>query len=153
MMAATPACPAGTLLWQDVLLFALCWEVLYQVAKALCKLSSHEKVKKLGASYCVAFCNALACSVGGTWATLSLLAGDYSGRAAVTTDLSPYWPGGQPGVLVYERYAHMFLGWLAYDIVHIATHYPKLGGIDTVAHHLGFICLTCLGSTYRVLPF
>ena len=137
----------------SVLLFAFCWEVSYQVGKVVVKRSAHPEVKRLGASYGVAFANALLCSVGGFWAVASLLAGDFAGRLVVTDAPSPYWPGGPAGELVYQRFAHSFLGWLVYDIVHIATHFPKLGGVDTVAHHVGFICLTCLGSTYRILPF
>ena len=33
------------------------------------------------------------------------------------------------------------------------THFPALGGGDTVLHHCGFICLTFLGMGYQVYPF
>ena len=35
-------------------------------------------------------------------------------------------------------------------VSHIIIWFPKLGGGDTVVHHLG--CLPCLGSIYRVMP-
>lgn len=151
--SAAGSCPAGELAFQDVLAFALCYEVLYQIFKFAFKSSPHEKVAQLGASYSVAFINATVCSVGGFWAMASLLAGSYADRLAVTEAPSVFWPGAAAGVAVYERFAHSFLGWLAYDVVHVFTNYPKLGGADTAAHHLGFVCLTCLGSVYRVLPF
>lgn len=146
-------CPSGELQVAKMLGFACFWEVLYQIAKAALASSPHEKVAQLGASYTVAFINAAMCTVGGFWCVASLWAGEYAGRLIVTQVSSPYWPGLQAGELVYEHLAHMFLGWLLYDAVHVAMWYPKLGGVDTVAHHIGFISLTCLGSMYRVIPF
>lgn len=150
--APVSLCPTTVLEWRDVLLFAMCWEVMYQIVKLALKGSPHPKIKQLGASYFVAFLNAAICSFGGLWAVMSLLAGDFAGRMVVGDAQSPYWPGGPAGELVYGWFAHCFLGWLVYDVVHIAFWYPKLGGADTVAHHVGFVCLTCLGSSHRILP-
>ena len=129
--------------------------LLYQIFKQLVKLSPHPKIATLGASYCVSVFNALMCSVGGFWATASLLALDFGDRLLVTDTPSPYWPlaGYAASLTVYEYFAHAFLGWLCYDVLHVFTHFPQLGGGDTIAHHLGFVCLTCLGSAHRVLPF
>ena len=151
----TPLCPVGSLNYQGVLAFAAFWELLYQIFKQLVKLSPHPKIATLGASYCVSVFNALMCSVGGFWATASLLALDFGDRLLVTDTPSPYWPlaGYAASLTVYEYFAHAFLGWLCYDVLHVFTHFPKLGGGDTIAHHLGFVCLTCLGSAHRVLPF
>ena len=52
-----------------------------------------------------------------------------------------------------ERLAYSFLGWLIFDIVHLVLWFPKLGAADMLAHHLGFFCLTCLGVSYRAMPF
>ena len=147
-------CPDAKLELYNVFMFAACWEVLYQILKVVCKSSPHEKIRSMGASYIVAFCNALMCSVGGTWVVASLYAGDFQGRIIVVDPQpSMYWPYLPAGPVVYDWLATAFLGWLMYDVVHIFLFFPKLGGADTVAHHLGFICLTLLGSCYKVIPF
>ena len=53
----------------------------------------------------------------------------------------------------HHRLAYSFLGWLIFDIVHLVLWFPKLGAADMLAHHIGFFCLTCLGVSYRVMPF
>ena len=153
---AASSCPQSELDIKGVLMFAVCWEVMYQIAKLITRSSKHEKIQKFGHSYVTAFSNAVVCSIGGTWAAYHLYVGDHVGRAVVTQAAAPFWPGGPSGpvgVIVYETFAYCFLGWLCFDVFHIFTHYPKLGGADTVAHHCGFICLTCLGTMYKVLPF
>jgi len=148
-------CREGALQVGKMLAYSCCWEVLYQIFKNSLKPSPHPKVRELGASYSVAFINALVCSVGGFSCVVSLWKGGYTGRTIVTLgETSPlFWAGLDAGEEVYERFAHAFLGWLFYDVVHVVSLYPKLGGVDTVSHHVGFICLTCLGSVYHVIPF
>ena len=48
---------------------------------------------------------------------------------------------------------HFFLSYLLYDIWHIMLAYPKLGGLDMLAHHALFIgcALTC-GVSPACLP-
>eukprot|EP01048_Picozoa_sp_COSAG05_P016742 COSAG05_NODE_2196_length_3411_cov_2.646739_2_plen_96_part_00 len=48
---------------------------------------------------------------------------------------------------------HFFLSYLLYDIWHIMLAYPKLGGLDMLAHHALFIgcALTC-GVSRACLP-
>jgi len=135
-----------------ILAIAAGWECLYQLAKRATSSSPHDKVATLGASYLIACVNAFACSVGGCWAVVSLLATDHRDRLVMTSAESPYWPGGPTGEIV-ERFAYSFLGWLFFDVFHLVLWYPKLGRIDMLAHHIGFICLTCLGVSYRVMPF
>mmetsp|Transcript_21187 Transcript_21187/g.44730 ORF Transcript_21187/g.44730 Transcript_21187/m.44730 type:complete len:322 (-) Transcript_21187:24-989(-) len=64
-------------------------------------------------------------------------------------------------VLDSYRWAHLdvtrsntlFLAYLIYDLVHILFQYPKLGGIDTIAHHALFASCSIINGTYGVLPF
>ena len=147
-LPAAPLCKFVSLDVGTLLSFAAGWELLYQLTKRYTSSSPHEKVVKLGASYSGAFANALVCSVGGCWTVMSLLAADHRDRLIMTPAESPYWPGGPTGEIV-EWFAYSFLGWLLYDVVHVALWYPKLGRVDTLAHHIGFICLTSLGISYR----
>ena len=148
---AVPPVPFCTFERVDVgtiLAIAAGWECLYQLAKRATSSSPHDKVATLGASYLIACVNAFACSVGGCWAVVSLLATDHRDRLVMTSAESPYWPGGPTGEIV-ERFAYSFLGWLFFDVFHLVLWYPKLGRIDMLAHHIGFICLTCLGVSHR----
>jgi len=150
--APAPLCQFLALDVGTLLAIAAGWEVVYQLAKRVTSGNPHEKVAKLGASYLIACVNATVCSVGGCWAVLSLLTAEHHDRLVVTGAESPYWPGGSTGEMV-ERLAYSFLGWLIFDIVHLVLWFPKLGAADMLAHHIGFFCLTCLGVSYRVMPF
>ena len=46
--------------------------------------------------------------------------------------------------------AYSFLGYLFCDLFHLVTHFPTLGGMDMLLHHVCFILLTCLGAGYTV---
>jgi len=46
-----------------------------------------------------------------------------------------------------------FLSYLIYDVVHVVSHFPTLGGADTIAHHFGFIVAAIICGSARVLPF
>ena len=150
--APAPLCQFASLDVGTLLSIAAGWEVVYQLAKRVTSGNPHEKVAKLGASYLIACANATVCSIGGCWAVLSLLTADHHDRLVLSSAESPYWPGGSTGEMV-ERLAYSFLGWLIFDIVHLVLWFPKLGAADMLAHHLGFFCLTCLGVSYRVMPF
>ena len=138
-----------------LLAYALMWEVVWQIGGIFAHLLfQHPKITKFGMSYTTAFINALLCSIGGTWCAISLLADSYAARAVVdVASPSMYWPYLAPGVFIYQGCAHCFLGWLMMDIVHTLLHFPKLGGMDTILHHVSFMCLTALGSSYSIFPF
>ena len=150
--APAPLCQFVALDVRTLLLIAAGWELVYQLAKRALSGNRHEKLAQLGPSYVVGVCNAVVCSIGGCWGVLSLLTADHHDRLLVTSAESPYWPGGATGEMI-EWLAYSFLGWLLFDIVHLVLWFPKLGAADMLAHHLGFFFLTCLGVSYRVMPF
>jgi len=47
----------------------------------------------------------------------------------------------------------LFVSYLVYDLVHITTQYPKLGGLDTVAHHVLFAICSFINGTYGIMAF
>lgn len=133
--------------WEIIAAFTLLWELVYQVNKRIMRryASQNDKVAKLGASYLTAFENAVVCSVAGCYITWSLYDADETARAVLLGEL---WSTEATFFA-----ARSFLGWLFMDLVHLVTHWPKLGTWDTLLHHAGFACLTLLGYGYRVLPF
>jgi hypothetical protein len=52
-----------------------------------------------------------------------------------------------------ERTNLLFAAWLLYDLAHVLWSYPSLGGVDMVAHHLGFLGASAVCGTHRILPF
>lgn len=59
------------------------------------------------------------------------------------------------------RWAHLhvartntlFLSYLIYDLLHILLHYPKLGGVDTIIHHVLFASCSVINGTFGIMPF
>ena len=49
-----------------------------------------------------------------------------------------------------EHTAAVFLAYLVVDFVHMAVKFPKLGGLDMLAHHVGFIACAGLSIHYRM---
>ena len=47
----------------------------------------------------------------------------------------------------------MFLSYLIYDLFHIVMQFPKLGGVDTIMHHLLFALCSVINGTYGIMPF
>ncbi|KAL3783990.1 hypothetical protein HJC23_013370 [Cyclotella cryptica] len=63
--------------------------------------------------------------------------------------------------IITPRWAHLqvattntvFLSYLLYDLVHILIQYPKLGGADTILHHILFATCSVINGTYGILAF
>ena len=59
------------------------------------------------------------------------------------------------------RWAHLdvattniiFLSYLLYDLCHVLHQYPKLGGVDTIAHHLLFAACSFINGTFGLFAF
>lgn len=59
------------------------------------------------------------------------------------------------------RWAHLhvaktntiFLSYLMYDLFHILLQYPKLGGLDTLLHHVLFASCSVINGTYGIMAF
>ena len=144
----------------SVLVCTLCWELLYQtlglffqLAAPRLVLRSHSKgyssMANHGHSYACALIHAVVVTARG----LQHLAG-LVGAPAEVQMMSPMGPG-EPG---YEL-AHptqltnlLFFSWLCYDICHIISWYPQLGGADTVAHHVGFAIVSAIHGLTGCLP-
>ena len=47
---------------------------------------------------------------------------------------------------------HLFFSYLIYDLAHVVWQYPSIGGLDTIAHHCGFIFASLVCATYRLFP-
>jgi len=134
-----------------VLSFALAWEVVYHVAKHACKrrFAGWPKARTLGGSYVTAFLNALVCSAAGAWVVACLFDATIHERALpVAAD----GPSHSAGVVAYLA-GTSFSGWLISDLVHLATHFPALGGADMVLHHVGFAAVALMGAGFRYCPW
>ena len=46
-----------------------------------------------------------------------------------------------------------FLSYLLYDLLHIIIQYPKLGGVDTILHHVLFALCSVINGTYGIMAF
>ena len=61
----------------------------------------------------------------------------------------------------YYRAAHLhvaqtnllFLAYLLYDLCHVLHQYPKLGGLDTILHHILFASCSFINGTFGVMAF
>lgn len=68
-----------------------------------------------------------------------------------------------PGIEVMDsyRWAHLqvattntlFSAYLVYDLFHILGQYPRLGGVDTILHHVLFACCSFINGTYGLMAF
>jgi len=47
----------------------------------------------------------------------------------------------------------LFLSYLVYDLFHILRQFPKLGGVDTILHHILFALCSVINGTYGVMAF
>ena len=153
MLEKTWATLSGERPVRDVCCCMVAWELLFRCAQLVLRRSSHPSNSKLvvdGPSYVAAFIHA--CLVGGLglWHAVTLLHAPVDGQLTIPVDNTHAW---NREAAATERTNVFFLSWLLYDLVHVLLRYPHLGGLDTVAHHLGFIGASIICSTYRILPF
>lgn len=47
----------------------------------------------------------------------------------------------------------IFFGWLTYDILHVLFYFPRIGGLDTVFHHLTFMVASFINGYYTIMLF
>lgn len=136
--------------WGRIVAFTVFWEILYHAAKTFFARScSHNpKMVEHGASYMVALVNACVCVFFGCWLVLMLHGSDE--YACALADVNENVDVVMPVVTVAVQ---SFVAWLLIDGMHTAVHFPALGGVDTLLHHVGFIALPLIGYGLRVLPF
>ena len=114
------------------------------MAKLICARSRWPKVRELGASYVVAFTNACVCTVLGAYYAWELFHASAEHRAYLDErDMAQELGQG------VKLAAYPFVAWVCYDIVHIILNYPRLGGVDQLLHHSGFLILTAIAMSCR----
>mmetsp|Transcript_66654 Transcript_66654/g.124433 ORF Transcript_66654/g.124433 Transcript_66654/m.124433 type:complete len:262 (+) Transcript_66654:71-856(+) len=145
-----------------ILLCIGCWESLYQVAHAVLPslatklLSSsaardqRDKFTRCGASYVVAFCHACLMGSRGSWHLWALLPAPEPHKLAIPDEAVQPW---YQLTSATETTNLLFFSWLAQDFIHIALQFPRLGGYDTLFHHVGFMTASAICGNYRILPF
>ena len=47
----------------------------------------------------------------------------------------------------------LFLSWIIYDLIHVISSYPKLGGFDTIIHHCLFMGAALVNGYYVIYIF
>ena len=150
------------LIWWEVLIVAACFEALYLAFGVLFRhvatkkgVALDKKRKKAfardGNSYAVSLLHA-------TIVAMRSLKHLYDLRDA------PLWPKfnqlqyGSPapwarGAAGVEPTNTIFLAFLLYDLVHVLREYPRLGSVDTIMHHLGFMVCAIVCGYNRVFPW
>jgi len=135
----------------DVQLLATCfacWEGLFQVLKRVVATSPHPKFAEGAHSYMISTVNCAMCTAFGGYYLAHLT---LSGSPVVWAVFDESDPGAWMAAGV-KHFAHYFLSWMAHDLLHMITYYPKLGHMDHVIHHSGFVCLCFLLMSYNLFP-
>ena len=105
---------------------------------------------KDGPSYGVAALHAGIVATRGVWHLATLVSAPVSAQFAMPLDVQDTWYGPSNSV---EMTNLIFISWLIFDIIHIICSRGRLGGVDMIAHHTGFIACGLVCGSYRVCPF
>ena len=136
-----------------VALGVLFWEGQFQIskqyfAKRLPETSEKERTyKRAVSSYIVSFVHAFFLTWAG-WRIVFTLR-----RGSVTERLSLYANADASFVGFVEVVTIAFFSYVVYDLLHVIEQYPDLGGVDILAHHLGFFTASLLAYAYGAYPF
>lgn len=142
------------------------WEILYQISQFAIKVAFMKYSKiivnpkkansdaakatlmELGPSYVVSFVHSLYVTARGVMHLYSLW-------AASNMDKIYIGPEGdyREAHLEVARTNILFVAYLFYDMIHILHQYPKLGGGDTMAHHMLFAFCSVINGTFGIMPF
>ena len=148
---------------------ALGWEVLYHAFKIVCKglfgkaADDESKVPKdkrprgqdfaylrdLGASYMVSMIHCTYVIYRGLGHFVENYDGPRKNRMVLIDDEMPW---GQYGWQV-EFSAGVFISYILYDAVHVILNYPRLGGWDTIIHHILFFFMGLFALYTRICIF
>lgn len=143
------------------------WETLYQASGLVLRFAarrpgvvldadgaSQEKLGDLGASYAVAFAHACIVTSRGLMHLVQLAPAPIEAKLSIPPDSADPWHAIASSV---EGTSVIFLSWLLYDVVHVvlalARGDRRLGGFDTLAHHIGFITAASICGPCKALPF
>ncbi|KAL7443265.1 hypothetical protein ACHAXM_008821 [Skeletonema potamos] len=141
------------------------WEMLYQLSQLAIKVA-FEKYPKLivtkkvdndeakrtlierGPSYVVSFVHSIYVTARGIMHLYSLWDASNIDKLYIARE-----GGYRAAHLEVARTNILFLAYLLYDMIHIVLQYPKLGGMDTMLHHMLFAFCSMINGTYGIMPF
>ena len=151
----------GIILW-EVAAAALCFEVLYRSFGVLFRVLAARQGVALdrkrrpnfardGNSYAVSFVHAFIVVLRGCQHLIQ----QYGAPVEAKFVQRPYgstseWAAGAAAI---EPTNTIFLAFLLYDVSHVLLEYPRLGGMDVVAHHVLFAAASYVCGSNRVFPW
>lgn len=142
-----------------VISFAV-WELLYWLVTATLRLPRARKslnpvVLRDGPAYAVSTVHALFAAARGVrhlvrlWGAPNVVKLCVPPPSALTERMAPFLPETSGVVLTNVSLA----GYLLSDLIHVLWHYPNLGKVDTVAHHVAFFSCALVAGRYALYPF
>ena len=151
----------GIILW-EVAAAALCFEALYRsFGAAFRRLAATQGVAldpkrrptfaRDGNSYAVSLVHVFIV----VWRGCRHLVDQYQAPVEAKFVQRPYgsmneWAAGAAAI---EPTNTIFLAFLAYDVSHVLLEYPRLGGMDVIAHHVLFALASYVCGSNRVFPW
>ncbi|KAL3935299.1 MAG: hypothetical protein SGBAC_009155 [Bacillariaceae sp.] len=109
----------------------------------------HNTLVSHGPSY---VCSMIHCLINGYCGIVQLI-----GLRAAPSEVKLVFPPVPEDVAKYIRGVELsnafFFAFLAFDLFHVLRLYPKLGGVDTVAHHSVFLTCSIINGFYQILPY
>ena len=136
-----------------VALGVLFWEGQFQIskqcfAKRLPETSEKERTyKRAVSSYIVSFVHAFFLTWAGWRIVFKLRLGSVAERLSLYANADASFVGFVEVVTI------AFFSYVVYDLLHVIEQYPDLGGVDILAHHLGFFTASLLSYAYGEYPF
>jgi hypothetical protein len=141
------------------------WEMLYQLSQLAIKVAfvkypklivtkkvNNDEAKttliERGPSYVVSFVHSMYVTTRGIMHLYSLWDASNIDKLLIARE-----GGYRAAHLEVARTNVLFLAYLLYDMIHIVMQYPKLGGVDTMLHHMLFAFCSVINGTYGIMPF
>lgn len=109
-----------------------------------------ELLADLGPSYFVSIMHATIVGVRGVFHATSLLGAPSNVKLVMAAAHGTQWAETLSAI---EQTNHLFLSYLLVDLCHMLASFPRLGGLDMIAHHVVFIVCSAVCGSLRVLPF
>ena len=112
-----------------------------------------------GPSYLVSFFHSIITTMRGTMHLYHLWGASNFDKIYIPSKAS--YNAYDGSTIITYRWAHLhvattntlFLSYLLYDLFHILLQYPRLGGVDTILHHVLFAFCSFINGTYGLMAF